>query len=174
MARALVILALGALSASACTRNGKEIPAAIGVAQALADETRYAREGRPRGSLGLGAAPDCSVFGDFLEQCPVVPTCKEALVAHEPLVLNVCSNERGALARILPCGSARDEHEGTCTSPSFRLCESLAGARCSVDLAVCDRGGFDLAVARCCVDKAQCELGTYVLLPRRARPSDPP
>lgn len=172
--RVLVLVALGALAASACTRHGEEIPAALGVAKALADETRYAREGRPRGSLSLGAAPDCSVFGDFLEQCPVIPTCKEVVVAHEPLVLNVCSNERGALARILPCGSARDEHEGLCTSPSFRPCESVAGARCSLELAVCDRGGFELAVAKCCVDEAQCTLGTYVLLPRRARANGPP
>lgn len=169
--RRVVLCVVGA-SVFACTndKSGKGIESAAKVGKAVVDETRYAREGRPRSFLAEGATAECSPFGEFVASCPLVPTCANARNAHEPLTLNVCTNERGALVRIVPCGSARYQNEDRCTSVSFLPCERLVGTSCTSELAVCDLGQFELAVARCCVDRAQCTMDTFVLMPRRSAP----
>ncbi|MBK6694864.1 MAG: hypothetical protein IPG50_22035 [Myxococcales bacterium] len=153
-------LVFAQVSLLSCTKRGREVEAGAALARAVADETRYAQEGRPRVFLADGARADCEPFRRYVATCPVVPTCEAVRKTHEALTHNACANERGALSRVMPCGTGAAPSESYCTTVAFPSCRALLGSRCDLQVALCEADDGRLATVRCAG-------GRYVPLPLR-------
>lgn len=141
-------LAFAHFSLLSCTKRGREIEAGAVLARAVADETRYAQEGRPRVFLADGARADCEPFRRYVAPCPVVPTCEAVRKTHEALTHNACANERGALSRVIPCGTGATPSDSYCTTVGFPACRTLLDGRCDLHLALCESDEGRLATVR--------------------------